>query len=244
MRFVWIDLEMTGLDPERCAIIEMGLIITGPDLTPIAQLERVIWQPDDVLARIEPFVRTMHTRNGLLEKVRLSTHGQGDVEREALALVAAHCGFREGILAGNSIHQDRRFLARHMPQLEGFLHYRQVDVSSLKVLAKAWYGPEVEFKKEGKNHTALEDIQASLDELRHYREKLLRLPPCGLSARRDGDLAGLERLGLGQPELEHTARQPGLDLVGVDAPRHREGAPVNQLSVVARQQRAVGLRPA
>jgi oligoribonuclease len=175
-RFVWMDLEMTGLDPERCAIIELGLIITDAELTPIAQLERVIWQPEAVLDRMEPFVRSMHTRNGLLEKVRASAFSLADVEREALALVAAHCGFREGILAGNSIHQDRRFLVRHMPLLEGFLHYRQVDVSSLKVLARAWYGPEAEFRKEQKNHTALEDIQASLDELRHYRAHLLRSP--------------------------------------------------------------------
>lgn len=176
MRFVWIDLEMTGLDPERCAIIELGLLITGPDLTPIARLERVIWQPEEVLARMDPFVRTMHTRNGLLEKVRASEHSLADVEREALALVSSHCGFREGILAGNSIHQDRRFLVRHMPLLEGFLHYRQVDVSSLKVLARAWYGPEAEFRKEHKNHTALDDIEASLAELQHYRAHLLREP--------------------------------------------------------------------
>lgn len=174
LRLVWIDLEMTGLDPERCSIIELGLIITGADLTPIAQLERVVWQPDEVLARMDPFVRDMHTRNGLLERVRASKQGQADVEREALTLVAAHCAFREGVLAGNSIYQDRRFLTRHMPQLEGFLHYRQVDVSSLKVLARAWYGPAAEFKKDGKNHTALDDIQASLDELRHYRAQLFR----------------------------------------------------------------------
>ena len=82
LRFVWIDLEMTGLDPERCAIIELGLLITGPDLAPIARLERVIWQPEEVLARMDPFVRTMHTRNGLLDKVRASEHSLADVERE------------------------------------------------------------------------------------------------------------------------------------------------------------------
>lgn len=172
-RFVWLDLEMTGLDPERCAIIELGILITGPDLEPIAEIERVVWQPDDVLARMEPFVREMHTRNGLLDKVRASRHSNADVEREALALVAAHCPFREGILAGNSIHQDRRFLCRHMPLFEAFLHYRQVDVSSLKVLAKTWY-PDAEFRKDNKSHTALDDIRASLDELKHYRAHLLR----------------------------------------------------------------------
>ncbi len=173
-RFVWVDLEMTGLDPDRCAIIELGLIITGPDLVPIARLERAIWQPAEVLERMDPFVRQMHTRNGLLERVRASGSSNADVEREALTLITQHCGFREGVLAGNSIHQDRRFLYRHMPQLEGFLHYRQVDVSSLKVLAKTWYGPDAEFKKDNKNHTALDDIEASLDELRHYRATILR----------------------------------------------------------------------
>lgn len=173
-RFIWVDLEMTGLDPERCAIIELGLIITGADLAPIARLERAVWQPPEVLDRMEPFVRQMHTRNGLLERVRTSEHSTAEVEREALKLVAQHCGFREGVLAGNSIHQDRRFLSRYMPQFEGFLHYRQVDVSSLKVLAKAWYGPEAEFKKAQKNHTALADIEASIEELQHYRATLLR----------------------------------------------------------------------
>ena len=165
---------MTGLDPERCSIIELGMIITGPDLAPIARLERAVWQPAEALDRMEPFVRQMHTKNGLLERVRASEHSNADVEREALALIAQHCGFREGVLAGNSIHQDRRFLTRHMPQLEGFLHYRQVDVSSLKVLARTWYGPEAEFKKDSKNHTALDDIEASIAELRHYRATLLR----------------------------------------------------------------------
>lgn len=173
-RFVWIDLEMTGLDPERCAIIELGLIITGADLAPLATLERAVWQPAEVLDRMEPFVRQMHTTNGLLERVKSSGHSCADVEREALTLITRHCAFREGVLAGNSIHQDRRFLQRHMPQLEGFLHYRQVDVSSLKVLAKTWYGPEAEFRKDTKNHTALDDIEASIAELRHYRATVLR----------------------------------------------------------------------
>lgn len=176
-RFVWIDLEMTGLDPERCAIIEFGMILTGPDLVPIAQLERSVWQPSSTLETMEPFVRSMHTNNGLLDKVQKSPYSIADVEREALTILASHCGFREGILAGNSIHQDRRFLTRHMPLLEGFLHYRQVDVSSLKVLARAWYGPEIEFRKPGKNHTALDDIQASIEELRYYRTFLFREAP-------------------------------------------------------------------
>ena len=121
--FVWLDLEMTGLDVERCVIVEIGIVITKADLVPLAELERVIWQPDGTLGRMEPFVRDMHTRSGLLERIRASKVSLGDAEREAVALVARHCGLREGILAGNSIHTDRRFLARYMPLLEGFLHH-------------------------------------------------------------------------------------------------------------------------
>lgn len=175
--FVWIDLEMTGLDPERCAIVELALIVTGPDLVPRAELERVIWAPDEVLARMDPFVRDMHTRSGLLDRIRASTTSLPDAEREALALVARHAGLREGILAGNSIHQDRRFLVKHMPLLESWLHYRQVDVSSLKVLAGAWYPDVPRFAKGEKTHTALADIRASLAELAYYRERILRPSP-------------------------------------------------------------------
>lgn len=173
---VWVDLEMTGLDVETCGIIEMAVVVTDKDLEPIAELERVVWQPDEVLARMSPFVREMHTKNGLLDKVRVSKSSAADVENEAVALVAAHCKFREGILAGNSVHADRRFLARYMPTFERFLHYRQVDVSTLKVLTRAWYPGLGAFEKEGKEHTALADIRASIAELRHYRRTFFRTP--------------------------------------------------------------------
>ncbi|HVP28695.1 MAG TPA: oligoribonuclease [Myxococcota bacterium] len=172
--FVWLDLEMTGLDVERCAIVEIGIVVTKADLVPLAELERVVWQPDDVLGRMEPFVREMHAKSGLLDRIRASRISLADAERDALALVARHCAFREGILAGNSIHTDRRFLARYMPLLEGFLHYRQLDVSSLKVLAGAWYPDVPRFEKSEKTHTALDDLRGSLAELAHYREKIFR----------------------------------------------------------------------
>lgn len=174
LTFVWLDLEMTGLDLERCAIVEIGIVVTKPDLVPVAELERVIWQPDEVLGRMEPFVREMHASSGLLERVRASKVSLADAEREALALVSRHAAFREGILAGNSIHTDRRFLARYMPALEGWLHYRQLDVSSLKVLASAWYPDRPRFEKVGKTHTALDDLRGSLAELAHYRATLFR----------------------------------------------------------------------
>lgn len=172
--FVWLDLEMTGLDVERCAIVEIGIVITKADLVPLAELERVIWQPDEVLGRMEPFVREMHGSSGLLDRIRASTISLVDAEREALALVSRYCELREGVLAGNSIHVDRRFLARHMPLLEGFLHYRQLDVSSLKLLAAAWYPELPRFEKGEKAHTAIADLRGSLAELAYYREKLFR----------------------------------------------------------------------
>jgi oligoribonuclease len=172
--FVWLDLEMTGLDVERCAIVEIAVVITKADLVTVAELERVIWQPDDVLGRMDPFVRDMHTRSGLLARIRASALSVSEAERDAVALISRHCAFREGILAGNSIHTDRRFLARYMPLLEGFLHYRQLDVSSLKLLAGAWYPDLPRFEKGEKTHTALADVRASLGELAYYREKLFR----------------------------------------------------------------------
>ncbi len=171
LRFVWVDLEMTGLDVDDCAIIEMAVIVTDAELRPIAELERTVWQPEEVLARTTPFVRDMHTKNGLLERVRASKTGLADVERDALELIVKHTSFKKGVLAGNSIHTDRRFLARYMPSFEAFLHYRQIDVSTLKVLAQAW-APAQEYKKPDKSHTALDDIRQSLAELAHYRRAL------------------------------------------------------------------------
>jgi oligoribonuclease len=171
-RFVWVDLEMTGLDVASCGIVEMAVVITGPDLATIAEWETPIWQPEEVLGRMDPFVRAMHERSGLLDRIRASKLSVRDAEKKALALVAEHTAFGEGILAGNTIYMDRLFLRQYMPQFEGFLHYRQVDVSSLKVLVKTWH-PDHEFKKPGKTHTALDDIRGSIAELAYYRQHLL-----------------------------------------------------------------------
>ncbi len=164
---------MTGLDPERHVIVEIAAIVTGPELEPLAEIERVVWQPDEALARMSPFVRDMHEKSGLLDRIRASKAGLEDAEKDVLRVVTEHCKFREGHLAGNSIYQDRRFLVRHMPLLEGYLHHRQIDVSTLKVLVQAFHGPGAEFQKTRKSHTALSDIRESLDELRHYKARFL-----------------------------------------------------------------------
>ena len=172
--WVWLDLEMTGLDVERCAIIELALVITGPDLVPVAELERAIWQPEEVLARMEPRVLQMHTDNGLLQRVRASTVSLADVQAEALQLLQRHCTYKEATLVGNSIHTDRAFLRRHMAPLEDFLHYRQVDVTAFKVLSRAWFPSDPEFQKPGADHTALADARQSMLELAHYRKRFFQ----------------------------------------------------------------------
>lgn len=169
-RLVWVDMEMTGLDPRSCHIVEIAGVITElGDLTPLDHYHAVVHQPDSVIGTADAFVQQMHTRSGLWDRVRASPTSLAEAEQGVLDLVSRWCDPRQGILAGNSIWQDRRFLNAYMPKLESFLHYRQVDVSSLKVLASVWFGPDAVPKKKEK-HTALEDIHESIDELEHYRQ--------------------------------------------------------------------------
>jgi len=176
-RFVWLDLEMTGLDDKTCQIIELAMVITDGDLNTIATLERCVWQPDSALEKMTPFVRRMHTDNGLLQKVRAATTSQAEVEQEAIDVLLQHVPYKKGVLAGNSIWQDRRFLLRHMPTFEAMLHYRQIDVSTIKVLAKQWYGDAGSAPGKPSSHTALEDILASIAELRWYRQNIFSVKP-------------------------------------------------------------------
>lgn len=168
-RWVWMDLEMTGLDDKTCTILQIATIVTDAELRELGSLDLVVWQPESVLETMSPFVRRMHTENGLLDRVRKSAVSLADAEQKTLELVTGLVPFRKGILAGNSIWQDRRFLLRYMPHLENYLHYRQIDVSTLKVLAGAWYGQRGLPPTKASTHTALEDIRASIEELRHYR---------------------------------------------------------------------------
>lgn len=176
-RYVWVDLEMTGLDDKTCAIIEMAMIITDADLKEIVTVEQCIWQPESVLSTMSPFVRKMHTDNGLLDRVRASPTSLADAEQKAIDVLLQHVPYRKGILAGNSIWQDRRFMLRHMPTFEGLLHYRQIDVSTIKVLSKDWYGQKGEAPGKPSQHTALDDIRASINELRWYRDNLFTIKP-------------------------------------------------------------------
>lgn len=172
---IWMDLEMTGLDPFTDRILEIATVVTDTELRILAEGPVVaIHQPEEVLAGMDDWNRQHHGASGLLERVRVSVIDEAGAEDRTLAFLAAHAPVGTSPLCGNSICQDRRFLARCMPRLEAFFHYRNLDVSTLKILAQRW-APEVAggFKKSS-NHRALDDIRESIAELRHYREHLLR----------------------------------------------------------------------
>lgn len=169
---VWLDMEMTGLDPERERIIEIATILTDGQLAEIAVgPELVIHQPDEILAAMDDWNTKHHGASGLTERVRMSQISDGSAETQTIAFIDAHVSTRDRpVLAGNSIHQDRRFIRRYMPALEKRLHYRMVDVSTIKELARRWY-PQIIAKQPAKRetHRALDDIRESIDELRFYR---------------------------------------------------------------------------
>ena len=174
---IWVDLEMTGLDPERDVIIEMATIVTDSALHTLAEGPVIaVHQPDSVLAQMDEWNTTHHTRSGLGERVRTSRSVAAAAEAATLAFLAEWVAPGSSPMCGNTICQDRRFLARYMPQLEAFFHYRNLDVSTLKILMRLWR-PELEagVVKAG-SHQALDDIRESVAELRYYREHFLRAP--------------------------------------------------------------------
>jgi oligoribonuclease len=172
---VWIDCEMTGLDLRRDALIEVAVVVTDAELTMLdAGLNVIVHADDTVLDAMIPFVRDMHASSGLTDAVRAATLTLGDAETQVLDYVRAHVpNARSAPLCGNSIATDRGFLARDMPALDEYLHYRMVDVSSIKELAKRWY-PRVYQSQPGKGlaHRALDDIKESIQELAYYRRTL------------------------------------------------------------------------
>lgn len=172
---IWIDLEMTGLDPDQHRIIEIATVITDKELTVLAEGPMLaIHQPDDVLAAMDEWNTRQHTNSGLTERVRASRVSEPQAERETLEFLRQHVDPGASPICGNSICQDRRFLIRHMPELAAFFHYRNLDVSTLKILAKLWL-PEVSNRFEKKSvHLALADIHDSIRELRFYREHVFK----------------------------------------------------------------------
>ena len=176
LNLVWLDCEMTGLDPEKERIIEIAVIVTGPNLEPrIEGPVLVIHQEDAILNAMDAWNKGTHGKSGLIDKVKASTVTEAQAEAELIAFLSKYVPKGTSPMCGNSIGQDRRFLVKYMPKLEAFFHYRNIDVSTFKELAKRWK-PEVysTFKKAQK-HTALADVHESIEELVHYREHFLKL---------------------------------------------------------------------
>ncbi len=169
---IWIDLEMTGLDPQTDRIIEIATIVTDSQLCIIAEGPALaIHQDEAVLATMDAWNQRQHGESGLLARVRASTVTEADAEQQTLAFLRQHLPAGKSPICGNSICQDRRFLARLMPELEAYFHYRNLDVSTLKELARRWY-PGIKGFSKVSTHLALQDIRDSIEELRFYRERL------------------------------------------------------------------------
>jgi oligoribonuclease len=173
---VWLDCEMTGLNPDAERIIEIAVVVTGPNLESRTEGPvLVIHQSDNQLDQMDAWNKGTHGKSGLIDKVRASKLSEEQAQEELIAFVSQYVAANKSPMCGNSIGQDRRFLVKYMPKLEAFFHYRNLDVSTLKELSKRWR-PEVyaSFKKQ-QRHTALADVHESIDELEHYRKHFLKL---------------------------------------------------------------------
>ena len=167
---IWLDLEMTGLNPEQDRIIEIATVITDGQLNLLAEGPvMALNQPETVLAAMDDWNMDQHTRSGLLQRVRSSAYSEADAERLTLEFLRKYVPEGVSPMCGNTIYQDRRFLSRYMPELEEYFHYRNLDVSTVKELVKRWTDNPDPFPKES-THLALNDIRDSIEELRHYRK--------------------------------------------------------------------------
>jgi oligoribonuclease len=174
---IWLDMEMSGLDPDVCRILEVAVVITDKNLhTVVEGPVFVVKQADAVLDAMDEWNKNTHGRSGLIEKVKASLMNEAEVEHRLVEFLSQYVPKGVSPCCGNSVHQDRRFMERYMPKLDNYFHYRNVDVSTLKELATRW-APEVKksFQKKTR-HTALADVYESIDELKHYREHFIRLP--------------------------------------------------------------------
>ncbi len=171
---VWVDMEMTGLDPDRDRVIEIAAIVTDPNLNVLAEGPVfVIHQPDEVLDGMDAWNKGTHGRSGLIDRVKASTVTEEQASAEMVAFLQQFVPAGKSPMCGNSICQDRRFMARHMPTLEAFFHYRNVDVSTLKELCRRWRPELIAGFKKHQLHTALADIRESVEELRYYRQHFI-----------------------------------------------------------------------
>lgn len=176
---MWLDLEMTGLDVRRHVIVEIAVLVTDANLVPLDDgIDLVVHQPADALAEMDDYVKNMHTRSGLIPEIVASTISLADAGRQALEYIQTHVSSPETApVCGNSIGVDRHFLDTYLPDLDGALHYRSIDVSTLKELCRRW-APAVYKQRPGKKeaHRALADVLESISELAFYRDELLKLP--------------------------------------------------------------------
>ncbi len=173
---IWLDCEMTGLDPEKERLLEIAIIVTSPDLSVRAQSPvMVIHQSDELLGKMDAWNKGTHGRSGLIDKVKASTLSEADAESQLLTFLRRYVSKGKSPMCGNTIGQDRRFLVKYMPKLEAYFHYRNLDVSTLKELARRWR-PDLHdgFRKKQK-HTALADVDESIEELVYYRTHFLRM---------------------------------------------------------------------
>ncbi|MCU6433820.1 oligoribonuclease [Undibacterium sp. Jales W-56] len=172
---IWLDMEMTGLDPDNDRIIEVAVVVTDMQLNVLAEGPVfAIHQPDDIMDKMDAWNKGTHGRSGLIDRVKASTVSEADAEKELIAFLKKYVPAGKSPMCGNSICQDRRFMARGMPKLEAFFHYRNLDVSTLKELCKRWKPAVASGFKKHQKHTAMADIIESIEELKYYREHFIK----------------------------------------------------------------------